>query len=447
MPARARKAPPAEGGFILIEVLVSALILAIVAGAVLTLITATTHSAASERNHATAYALAQENQAELRTKRISSLNRLSETHTKTVGGTTFTIEEKGVFVNNKSGTPSCTESNDSADYVEITSTVSSPTLLHPISLQSVVSPSSGSLDPSHGTLSIQADNAAGEPLSGVSIKGEGTTGFQGATEENGCANFADLPTGNYKVTTSANGLINPEGNSSATKEIGVPASGTQQIVVHYDKPGSINPTFVYQEPGTGVLTPAPVDSMELFNSENEDKAITWGTPGGARASKLEDPSVYPFKTAYAVYAGSCTTNNPDPEKKGANPAAIANVEVKAGSSAAPQIQVPALNLAVTSGSKAVLGAKVLVTDTQCNYNSTKVKRTFTTNELGHIAPTTGGKTEAVGLPYGTYEICVSAKIGNEFRRAEESNVSVKSLTSAATKSLALSGGFNVKECT
>ena len=46
MASRARKMPPGEDGFILIEVLVSAVILAIVAGAVLTLITATTRSAA-----------------------------------------------------------------------------------------------------------------------------------------------------------------------------------------------------------------------------------------------------------------------------------------------------------------------------------------------------------------------------------------------------------------
>ena len=57
--------PPGEDGFILIEVLVSAVILAIVAGAVLTLITAATRSAASTRNHSTAYGLAQEDQARM----------------------------------------------------------------------------------------------------------------------------------------------------------------------------------------------------------------------------------------------------------------------------------------------------------------------------------------------------------------------------------------------
>jgi type II secretory pathway pseudopilin PulG len=437
MQSRARKAPPDEGGFILIEVLVSALILAIVAGAVLTLITATTRSAASERSHATAYGLAQEDQARLRTLRISSLNRLSQTRTETVAGTTFTIESKGVFVNHKSGTPSCTESNDSADYVEISSIVSSGALLHPVFLQSVVSPSSGSLDPSHGTLSIQATNAAGEPLSGVSITGTGSKGFSGSTESSGCANFADLPAGNYQVTTSANGLINPEGKTSATKEIGVPASGTQQIVVHYDRAAIVKPNFVNVEPGTGALVAAPIDSMELFDAESGTTAATWGTPGGSRASILEDPSVYPFKTKYTVYAGSCETNNPDPKAEPTNLAGIAIVEVKPGSSSTPQIQVPTLNLTVTYNGGLVSGAKVVVTDTQCKSGGTNVKRTFTTNAAGHPAASTGGTTEA-GLPFGTYNVCASAFLSGKYRRVESTGVKLESVTTPTTLALSLS---------
>ena len=171
MDTRARQNGSDEGGFIIIEVLVSAIILAIVAGAVLTLITATTRSSASGRTHATAYGLAQEDQARLRTFRISQLNGLEEPNEETIGGTNYKIESTGIFVNNATGTVSCTESNASADYVEITSTVSAPTLRNPISIQSIISPSSGSLDPSHGTISFQVNNAAGTGGSGVTVKG------------------------------------------------------------------------------------------------------------------------------------------------------------------------------------------------------------------------------------------------------------------------------------
>lgn len=455
MLTHARKAPSGEGGFIIIEVLVSALILAIVAGAVLTLITATTRSAASERSHSVAYGLAQEDQARMRTLRISSLNHLKQTREETIGGTTFTVESTGLFVNAKTGTASCTEQNSSADYVEITSTVSSPTLLHPVSLQSIVAPSSGSLDPTHGTLSFLITNAQGEGVSGVSVTGSGASNFSGSSESSGCAIFADLPSGNYKVTATANGLITPEANSTYVKEqVGAPSGGTQQVVIHFDKAGTIAPSFVYKDPTTGNLLPAPVDSMELFDSENEAKTITFGTPTTVpRTAKLEDKLAYPFKTAYAVYAGSCTSNNPDPESKKINEAAIGSAAVTPGGVSSPTIQLPALNLGVTYNGQAVQGAKVTLTDTTCKYNGTKVQREYTTNKAGHIVDSKAeleSETQAVGLPFGTYEICVSAKInGLEYRRAElkeASSVPVNNLTTAVSKGLALSGTILTTSC-
>jgi type II secretory pathway pseudopilin PulG len=435
----------AEDGFIIIEVLVSAVILAIVAGAVLALITATTHSAASERNHSVAYGLAQEDQAELRTFQISKLNRYVHSETVEIGGTRYTIESRGTFVNNKSGTSSCTEANNSADYVQITSTVSSSTLLTPVSLQSVVSPSSGSLDPSHGTISFQVNNAKGEGVSGVSLTGSGTANFSGSSESTGCAIFADLPSGNYRVVAEGKGLVTPEGTETWSKEqVGAPASGTQQVQIRFDAPGRVAPTFVYLEPKTGLLTPAPVDSMELYNSENEQKTITFGTPTTTpRLATLNDTRVFPFATKYLVYAGSCTSNNPDPENKGINAAALANVLVTGGSVSSPQMQIPALNLTVTSGGNPVKGAKVILTDNTCKYNSTNVKREYTTNKTGHIVNSSTEletETQAVGLPIGTYSICASAKIGSETRKLEangSSSATVNNLSTAATKSMAL----------
>src|SRR5262245_57866706 len=91
---------PSEGGFVLIEVLVSALILAIAASGVLALLQATTHSAGEQRDGAKGYAVAQEDQARLRAMRLVSLDGLSqETHPK-LDGTVFTVISSAVFVNN-----------------------------------------------------------------------------------------------------------------------------------------------------------------------------------------------------------------------------------------------------------------------------------------------------------------------------------------------------------
>jgi type II secretory pathway pseudopilin PulG len=448
MATRARKRSSDEDGFIIIEVLVSALILAIVAGAVLTLIAATTRSAASTRNHSVAYDLAQEDQARMRTMRLASLNRYVHTAEKAVAGTNYTVESQGEYVNNKAGGISCTEANDSADYVQLTSKVSGPGIIHPVTIQSVVSPSNSSADSNRGTLSVQSSNALGEPVQGVSVK-INNGAYQGFTETSGCANFAELAVSppNYTVKFEGNGLINPKGETSTTLEnVAIQAGQTFRVPTSWDRGGTLKPRFTYLEPSTGIERPAPVDTMEVFNAESGQAAVTYGTAGGIRSSTLTSPLLYPFKTKYAVYAGSCTTANPDPKsEKPANDVGIGSVAIPPGGMAEPVIRVPALELTVTTkegkegktGTEVIVpAARVTVTDTKCPSSTNGVKRTYVSNAGGHLATEIKGKPETewpteAGLPFGTYKVCASKKFGTETRRAE-GEVKVENFTATGT---------------
>ncbi len=444
MTPRARSTP-AQEGFILIEVLVSALILAIVAGAVLSLIAATTRSAATERTHSVAYGLAQEDQARLRTMRIASLIRIPTTpQSKTIDGTRYEVVSKGQYISNSTGTTSCNGGNAADDYVQITSTVSSPALRNPVTMTSSVSPSSGSLDPSHGNLAFGITNGAGLPLSNVSISGTGPSNINGRTDANGCANFADIPAGNYQITTSAGGMINPKGERTTTKEIGVPAAGTQPVSMMYDNPSSIPVQFKYRVPGSPTeqyeLTKA--DTIMVANAESGALAKGYGTAGGTRVSTITAPELFPYKTKYTVYAGSCESNNPDPEgKEPANDVAMAFVQAPSGTAASPipVIQLPALNLKVTYNSAAVSGARVTITDTKCKSGSNFVKRSYTSNGNGQPSSSATGLPE-LGLPWGEYKICASAFLSSRYRRLEATKA-VKTLTAAGTAlELSLSSG-------
>jgi Tfp pilus assembly protein PilV len=434
----------AEDGFILIEVLVSALILAIVAGAVLTLITATTHSAASERTHSVAFGLAQEDQARLRSMRLSSLNEKDEPNETTIGGTKYLVRSQGRFVNNSSGTRSCSSGNASTDYVEITSTVSAATMPNSVSLHSIISPSNGSLDPSHGSLAIQATNGAGNPVSGVTATITGPTNGSASTKEEGCAIFADIPAGNYNVVTSANGLINREGQISETlNSVRVPPTGTQQVSVYYDRAGAIEPRFVYVEPGKTEPQTAAIDSMMVYNSEGGKPASMYGSPGTyPPTSALKVEKAYPFAATYSVYAGSCVKDLPEPSSS----PAIGNIKVEPGATMTPTITVPALDLEVTYAGGKVVGAPVTVTDTQCPEVGTKVKRILYTNKVGHAALSESTEFEALGLPYGIYNICVSAKISGSYRSAKLTNFLVNETGTPTVKTLALTGNSSSSEC-
>ena len=82
--------------------------------------------------------------------------------------------------------------------MRITSSVTWPGALNPVVLESIVSPSNGSLNPNHGTLVVTTKNAAAEALPGIGLSGKGAGTFSGTTDSTGCANFADLPAGNYR---------------------------------------------------------------------------------------------------------------------------------------------------------------------------------------------------------------------------------------------------------
>jgi Tfp pilus assembly protein PilV len=431
-----------EQGFALIEVLVSALIVVIVGGAVLTTLQATARSAADSRHHSEAQAIAQEDQARLRSMRISSLNRLEQTWPVSLDGTTFTVKSTGVFVNNTSGTASCTSGESSADYVRITSTVSWAEMgkRPPVVLQSIVSPSNGSLDPGHGTLTIAAINAAGLPLPGLGVSGTGPGTFSGTTDAGGCANFADLPAGNYTMTPSGVGLVDKDGKAPASQTAGVNPSGTQTVILQYDHPGALEVDFKYRVGSSSEFKPSSASAVRVFNS-GMTSTLDVSAPGGTPAAAIKtEGKLFPFTSPYAVYAGTCSSNNPNP---GSNPeapgaAAVASVTVPPGAILAPlpkgTIQLPALNLVVKKDGSPLVGAEVKIT----NSGGCSFSRKYTT--------TTGGVLIDAGLPWGTYNVCAATTTGSIRRKTLPSSVEVQNLTNPPLKEIDLTSGTSNGAC-
>jgi type II secretory pathway pseudopilin PulG len=429
LPARG----PAEGGFILIEVLVSALVVLIVAAGVIRLMTATTHAAADQRATQAAYSVAQEDQARLRSMRLASLNRLAEKTEVPIDGVKYTVESTGKFINNSTGNESsCSAEGSATDYVRIRSSVTWPGSRNPVVMNSIVAPSNGSLDPNHGTLLINVTNGQLKPLAGLGISATGAGTFSGTTDENGCANFSDLAAGNYTMTTSATGFVNPDGQFSPwTTTVGVVAGTSTPVSLMYDLPGSVIAKFKYRVGSTGTFLPATSDSIVAYNAQMTKGAETFGTPGGTRTESVKGTPLFPFKEADTIYAGSCESNLPEKAE-----ARAAMIVPASGTVETPQIQLPALNLTVKKGGSVVSGARVTLTDESCKVGSTNVKRVFTTNSSGNL-------TEP-GVPWGTYKVCATS--GGRFKSEEK--ISVKNLTSGTSLTLEIptSGSGTSGEC-
>lgn len=435
----------------LIEVLVSALVLTVATAGVVVLLQTTTKTQAEQRHNTEAYAIAQEDQARLSSMRLSALNALKEERTVTLNKRNFTVRSYGVFINDTTSTPSCGEGTSSADYVEITSVVTWKGMDpgEKAKIVSILSPSNGSLDPNNGTIAFSVKTQQQVPIPGVLITG-GSGAFSGETDAAGCAVFTDLPAGNYTVSVggTASGLVTKNGLSSQQEQVSVVGGDTKTVNYEFDYPGAIPVNFTYKTSSGSPETTATADSVVAYHSQMSAARVFTSTSGG-REPTVTASQLFPFSSTYLIYAGSCASNNPDPNDEGVNAAAVAKVAAPAGSVVEPavKLQIPALELVVKNGSSLVSGARITITDTECDdAKGNSVKRVYTSNQKGLPSNSSTGVAE-LGLPWGTYDICASARISGNNRRKELTDVTVKSLTAAISKTIDLgSSGYSSSTC-
>ncbi len=389
-----------ERGSILLEALISGILLVITAVGVFSAFEAGTRSTAEERHRAQAEGLAQADLTRMRTMRISDLSNLQQTKVVTIEKTPYTIKSAAEFETDKTGTASCEKGTASADYIQIRSTITWPSLgsRNPIVEQSLVAPPNGSVSEHSGSLAIQVENGENEGLAGVGLNGTGAGTFAGETGETGCVIFGNLPEGSYTLSPVISGLnlVDPNGVAPGPQGTSVVGESTNTLALQYDEAGEATAKFTTTVGGK--LVPAKADAIVLFNSGMK-VARVFGVPG-AREPEVVAKPLFPFASAYSVYAGTCNEDNPG---ESAPEEAIGEAEVPPGGKASVTIQLPPLNLTAWSGKKSspgtvASGAEVKVTDTKCKGKGGQTLK-YTTEANGHL--------EEPGLPYSTYEVCVS----------------------------------------
>lgn len=434
-----------DDGFLLIEVMISALLVAIIAFATFNGFDAVNRASADQRSHDQAVVLAAQSQEQLRTDPVTTLDALETTphvYTQTVDGTLYTITQKVAPSNGAASGSGCnvTETTkQTGANVQITSAVTwsalSTAKRPEVTLTSIITPPAGS------GLEIDVGNAPAPTagVSGVSVvvtyKASGSTSLstaEGTTNSSGCLVFGGIPSLAASIAIPQKvGYVTPGDLLKVPeKEVTLAPNITTHDAVTYAQGGRLQAEFYDESKAvTGDTFVAYNSSLTVepkfelgstafeyqTTGEQEYHALTGTYASTAETAKYESSyptgSLFPFPepNKWLVYAGDCPENNPSKwsSVKGAE------VSVAAGTVTPVKVPISKVNLTVWEGTTAVKKnnssehLKVTITNTACSAYTEPANNAYAVTTPTHKQETTGESTDGLKNPYqayGTYKL-------------------------------------------
>jgi Tfp pilus assembly protein PilV len=386
----------AQRGFALIEVVVSAALLMVVAGGVMAGIEGP--SAISGKNEARSQAstLAQQDQERMRAMPFNSLVGYTQTTPVTVAGITYSRYSKAIWVRDNATPDSCTTAADdtSGDYLKITSKVTPPGGQRPVQIDSLLAAPPGGTS-TKGTLAVQLKDQLDAPVVGQSVSIAGPDNMTVATNDVGCAVFGLVTQGNYTVTFQRTGWVDPSAINSVTRSTSVTAGSTTIVTHSYAQAGKLN-VSVDTKVGAAAAVASPAKAIMVSNGGVPAGTITFPAPAApAQGSSTFLVDVFPFPSGYGVWAGTCTNGNPTlyalPAVTGApGPGATVNVTVRQPAiTVTSATGVPSFGTYPTQSGEHIVYTSI---DAGCGE-----KRSQTAGS--------GGIVPYPGMPYGNYKVC------------------------------------------
>jgi type II secretory pathway pseudopilin PulG len=319
-----------EEGFTIIEVIVSAAMVALIAGGIMTGLDATQRTAADLRSRSQAEDLAHQDQERMQGMSVLQLSGLDQTRPVVLDGTTYTVHSTGQFLSSSGQGQTCTESK--ADYVKVISDVwwKAGTLTgsqsKPIRVQSIVSPPTG------GTLLVRVNDNRPVGQSGVRVQAlQGASGdnLSATTDASGCVSFAGINLGTYLVIASKTGWVDPNGSTTAVGGITTSTADTKTLDLTYAQGGMVRANFTAGgiTGGTGESPTISWQGGTMTGMKSMPATTGSGsTPIGGTlptpTSSLTTPLLFPFYNAgstasnYDVWAGRCAADKPTVPTKG-----------------------------------------------------------------------------------------------------------------------------------
>jgi prepilin-type N-terminal cleavage/methylation domain-containing protein len=431
-----------QHGFTLIEVLMSALIVTLIAGAVAGGLMANVKATGDQHRRTQAQALAEQDQERLKGLSAEQLDNLSQTYTSTQDNYRFTVSSRAWYLNSTTGASCSSAGGAGATYFKTISTVSwtdpTGTARTLATDESVITPPAG------GSILAQFHDQTTAPLSGVNVAATGPESDAATSDGNGCTIFTGLDTGAYNMTFTDSGYVDPNGNASpltdtstvASTGIATPSRGNP---IEMGLGGGITGTFRLAGTGTpGTQAYAPDMSWygsgggySMSDFRNNDPTGTSSyaslpttTVANDNLATAPAGGLFPFAslnpTSYAnnyqVWAGACRAEQPP---AGVNPASVTPGLTNLG----VNVYEPELYLTTTRG-----GSNATPTDVKITFTSasgTACTDTWTPAVSSIAGPAT---SRVYGLPYassqtsganssssgltGSITVCADVKVGS-----------------------------------
>jgi Tfp pilus assembly protein PilV len=414
-----------ERGSLLIEVLVSAVLVAVIGVALFGALNSAAQVSGKSKTRAGAAAIAQDDQERMRAMPVASLNNFRDHRDPVVmGKIAYVVDSRAEWIADNKGATDCTANGAAADYLKITSTVSAKNIpLKPVVVTSTVTPAPGTFTSDEGSLAVSIVGANGTGRSGINVSINGPASDVQLTDANGCAFFGYEPVGDYDVTASASGYVDPNGNANATGTSSVGSQTVATLSLSYDRAGQATANFVTTPDNTSTQQATKQSTLGFSNAGVTINSGVRYFPSGTPVTAITTtPTLYPFPGAYSAFAGDCA-NNAAPT--GVTPDALTVLPGKLDHTV--DVHVPSLNVIGKVNGTPTPGMTVTVKST----TSGCTPRTYTP------LPTTSssGRLSDPGYPFGTYTVCIDTRgmgILGGTRRSNNVNVTLNALSAAVS---------------